>query len=358
MKRFRPQQCLAKAARLSATLPVLITIFFTWTASVAYSAPSSNYTERVRHAMIELDSLQSSEPAEREQATEAIFAKVASLLPPNESVETSGGIIKVDNRWLHESLNSYRKLGSNDPARTAFLGRIVEQLEALNESLGSTSLNSSQTQSKDEAKSRLAGILARPEYLNEEASEDALSRVLRRLRQWLSDLVPRPKPLSTASGLLITRIAEVIIAVLSLGLLAFLIAKLWPYFARRSGRRRLVDGAGARIVLGERIREDQSSADLLSEAEALARAGDIRGAIRKAYIALLCEMGDRKLISLAPHKTNRDYLKAVKDRPLFGAVLPLTNTFEAHWYGFFPASETDWQSFKSLFEQARSQMPA
>jgi hypothetical protein len=71
------------------------------------------------------------------------------------------------------------------------------------------------------------------------------------------------------------------------------------------GRRKKKKKREARIILGERLEPDQTSADLLAQADALARNGDLRSAIRKAYIALLCELGDRKLISIAQSKTNR-----------------------------------------------------
>jgi hypothetical protein len=48
----------------------------------------------------------------------------------------------------------------------------------------------------------------------------------------------------------------------------------------------------ARIVLGERLEPDQTAADLLAQAEA-GSSRQLRAAIRKAYIALLCELGDR-----------------------------------------------------------------
>jgi hypothetical protein len=99
-------------------------------------------------------------------------------------------------------------------------------------------------------------------------------------------------------------------------------------------------------VLGESVAADETAADLLTEAERLARAGDLRGAMRKAYIAVLCELGDRKILRLAPHKTNRDYLRALSDNArLFQTVQPLTNAYERHWYGLIPASETDWREF-------------
>ena len=103
-------------------------------------------------------------------------------------------------------------------------------------------------------------------------------------------------------------------------------------------------------MLGERLEADQTASDLLDEAEGLARAGELRGAIRKAYVALLCELGDRGVVRLAQHKTNRDYLDAVRRaaRPrLYTEMLPLTSDFELHWYGLRAASDADWQSFKT-----------
>ena len=107
----------------------------------------------------------------------------------------------------------------------------------------------------------------------------------------------------------------------------------------------------ARIVLGERLEADQTAADLLAQAEILAREGNLRAAIRKAYIALLCELGDRKIISLAQHKTNRDYLNSVRDKAsLYASMRKLTSRFELHWYGFVPANENDWNEFRADYK--------
>lgn len=89
---------------------------------------------------------------------------------------------------------------------------------------------------------------------------------------------------------------------------------------------------------------------MLAEAEALAREGQIRAAIRKTYIALLVELGDRKILSLAQHKTNRDYLRALSNNPsLYGNMRGLTDSFERHWYGFAETSPNDWQMFKAAY---------
>ena len=105
--------------------------------------------------------------------------------------------------------------------------------------------------------------------------------------------------------------------------------------------------------MGERLEPDQSAIDLLTEAELLARRGELRAAIRKAYIALLLELGERKIIRLAQYKTNRDYLRAVREfEPLYGNVKQLTDSFERHWYGFASASEDDWVAFRIGYKQA------
>ena len=149
----------------------------------------------------------------------------------------------------------------------------------------------------------------------------------------------------------LSSVAQVVVIGVSVAAIVFLIWKFAPRYLRN--RRKKKTKRGARIVLGERLEPDQTSADLLAQAEALARSGDLRAAIRKAYIALLCELGDRKLISLAQHKTNRDYLSSVREREsLYASMRKLTNSFEVHWYGLFPAGENDWNEFRKGYLQA------
>jgi hypothetical protein len=79
----------------------------------------------------------------------------------------------------------------------------------------------------------------------------------------------------------------------------------------------------------------------------------LRGAIRKGYIAFLCELSDRKIIGLSQHKTNRDYLRDVRKKDdLYENMSGLTNNYERHWYGFDAAEEKDWEEFKVRYKQA------
>jgi len=69
------------------------------------------------------------------------------------------------------------------------------------------------------------------------------------------------------------------------------------------------------------------------------------------------ELGDRKLISLAHHKTNRDYLHSVRSIPeLHSQMRGLTDSFERHWYGFASASDADWTNFRARYKQALQEL--
>ncbi|MCA1818264.1 MAG: DUF4129 domain-containing protein, partial [Acidobacteria bacterium] len=212
----------------------------------------------------------------------------------------------------------------------------------------------SRARDKEADKGRLQTILRRPEY-NEQASKGgALARLWEEIVKLLKRLIPQTKPMQPGAAGALSLVARVFIYALAAAVIVFVIWRFGPnLWSRFSTRRRRTREREARVVLGETLAPDQSSADLFADAERLARAGDLRAAIRKAYVAVLCELGDRKLIRLARHKTNRDYLNGVRDRAeLYTALRPLTLNFERHWYGFAPASPSDWDEYRTLCEQA------
>lgn len=142
-------------------------------------------------------------------------------------------------------------------------------------------------------------------------------------------------------------VAQYILIGLIVLVLGFVAYKLMPLLAP-GFRRKSPEAFESRIILGETIDADVSSNDLFGDAERLAREGDVRGAIRKGYIGLLCEMSDRKLIGLARHKTNRDYLRDVRPRrEIHDRMTGLTGSFERHWYGAQAADGEDWEDFRS-----------
>src|SRR5256885_3916068 len=225
--------------------------------------------------------------------------------------------------------------------------RVAERLRAVEERLKEIDKAKTTASAKDASKGRLAEILRRPEYIQTAPESSALDRLLERFFRWLGSLFPQAKPIQPGGSPIISGIAQLLVVGLSVAAIGLLVWRYGPRFIRGRKKKKKAKRE-ARIVLGERLEEDQTSADLLAQAETLARNGDLRAAIRKAYIALLCELGDRKIVSLAQHKTNRDYLNSVRERGrLYSSMRQLTTSFELHWYGFQPAAESDWNEFRA-----------
>lgn len=206
------------------------------------------------------------------------------------------------------------------------------------------------TRDKEAEKAKMNEILHRDEFSKKPPEESAIERFF----NWLFNQEPQKKePQKQIKP--ITPLAQVIqylVIGIAFAAIAFVLWKLVPRFLRRE-RKAKKEKRKPRVILGEKLEEDQTSADLLAEADKLARAGDIRGAIRKGYIALLCELGDRKVLSLEQYKTNRDYLRDVRTRiMLYATMEQMTNTFERHWYGFEPTNESDWNNFRNNYQQA------
>lgn len=355
----------AAAARRFASLLLWSLAFAHVSGLTAAAAPLADYRARVRQAIKVVDAMvySADEEAEGEEADEAApyfaasIAEVRRLLPPNEQVEGAGTTTVVNNAWLHSLLDDYQKKagGISAAERAASLSLIADRLNALEARLAETEAASQAAptaRDKDAEKGKLATILRGKEYNREAAEGGALQRLLEQIADAISSLFPNVKPLRPAGAGRPSLVLQVVVFALALAVIFYIV---WKFWVRRRDRIKPVAPKAARVVLGERIEADQTASDLLTEAELLAREGDLRGAIRKAYVALLCELGDRKIIRLAQHKTNRDYLRdARRDATpqLYEEMRPLTNNFERHWYGLEEADQSDWADFRTRCRQA------
>lgn len=327
-----------------------ITLVFAF-AIVTNAATFSDYRTRLSQAASVIQQLETPDyyTEDSRQSAELVdnaLTRLRQLLPETENVTVNNQTIEVDNRWFHKALAEYEKKRRSGVHNAELIHSTREELRALiqrlDEMKGGAAAND-----KDANKARLAEILRRPEYDKTVVQESALERLWNQFMRWLAKLFPKMKPFQPGTARSLSRIAQVIVIGLSVLLIAFLIWRFLPRYLRNRRSRKKTKTREPRIVLGERLEPDQTAADLLEQAEALARAGDLRSAIRKAYIALLCELGDRKVISLAQHKTNRDYLMSVRSRSaLYESMRKLTFSFERHWYGFVPPAPIDWDEFR------------
>ena len=323
-------------------------------AGVLRAAPLSDYLTRVSSAITLIEEVRGvyehgSSRSSPEQVVAGNLALVRQRLPAKETIKLDGQTISVDNSWLYQALSDFEK-STNSNDRQEAIARIAERLQAIHEHLQELQKATiAAGTDKDSEKGHLAEILRRPEYVHTASEGSALERLLDRFLRWLNKLMPHPKPIHPGGSRFVSGVAQIVVVALCLGAIALIIWRFGPRLM--SGRRKTKTKREARIVLGERLEADQTAADLLAQAEILAREGNLRAAIRKAYIALLCELGDRKIISLAQHKTNRDYLNSVRDKAsLYASMRKLTSSFELHWYGFVPANENDWNEFRAGYK--------
>jgi hypothetical protein len=315
--------------------------------------PLGEYSSRIQRAVTTLYELWGGEDNETVEGyagrARIAFDKVRMLVPSDATIEWEGGRVTVNNSWLGEELKNYERLPASDSQRGNMLARINQRLVALEERLNELDGQNKSTapSTKEQEKARLEAILRREEY-GEKPPEKSLWE---RFKEWLDNLFPNRNPLQPGQSSWMSLVAMIVIFGLAAGVLAYVVWKFLPFFGRKDAGLKLEKG-GARVVLGEHLAPDQTSADLFNEAEALARKGELRAAIRKGYIALLCELGDRQVLTLAQHKTNHDYLRAVREkRPLLNEMQKLTASYENHWYGLVPATPNDWTTFRSGYQQ-------
>lgn len=331
-------------------LLILLTAFFS---TISMAASVDDYQKRIRSARSGIETLLGNIAAEEAgesvtEPTNEIFDAIRELIPAHESIDTGQGSIETANQWFHEKLEAAR--AEADPAKRAvILSEINERLAGIGSKLEELKSSSADPRSKDEDKRKLAEILDREEYQKPAQQQESqasqwIRDFLKWMESWFPDLQTAPGT-SNRFGAFASILQYVLIGLIIL-IAGFIIYKLARSFLpglRRQG----LEVDPDRVILGERIADDLSSADLFRDADRLAREGDLRGAIRKSYIALLCELHERKLIGLARHKTNRDYLRDVRSRKdIYRNMTNVTGSFERHWYGGQNAETSDWEEFR------------
>lgn len=323
-------------------------------AGLVAAATPEDYKKRVESARFTTEQLLSSLDATAKEEESELVTEIERELPASETIEWPGGSVVTDNSWLAARLKAFTE-ETNRSTRGAILSEISERLLAISESTGELQKAVAGDRSKDQDKQKLSEILLREEYQKPQVKEESLfAKWWREFLEWLARVFPQPeKAPSVPSGFGSLQFGlQILLYALVIGLVGFFIYKFAPFlFTRFGGKTRTKKED--RVILGERIGADESAADLFSQAEQLARDGNLRGAIRKGYVALLCDLSDRKIVRLARHKTNRDYLRDVrKNDGLFENMTGLTRNFESNWYGLRTAEQTDWEDFRSLYKQA------
>ncbi len=355
----RKRQTTTSSARLAA-LVVFCVLLFLQPATV-FAIGLAQYREKLSEATESLETiLYPDENASIDENAEFDANTIKNIRASFSSIiklENSGQSIEPDHKWLFERLDSLEKVLREPKPRDAITSEIIDRLDAISARISELENSTAAASTKDENKRRLDEILNRPEYAKapEEKQENVFQRWWRQFWEWLRSILPQSKPIAPNldQGIRpISFLLQILVYVVVVGLIGFLLYRFLPGFVRRF-RNREDEDEGIRIILGETLSDDQSSQSLFSEAEEFARKGNLRAAIRKGYIACLCELSDRRVLRLSRHKTNGDYLRDVRKRESLHRDLDLlTRSFEKHWYGTEVVSENEWLGFRENYSRA------
>jgi hypothetical protein len=309
---------------------------------------AGDYANRLDRAERAVD-----EAIERNTPASELAPTVKSLLPASEEVEFNGAITRVDNTWLHEGVDKVVRNSEGEAERRhSMLSEISDRLARLRQSV--IAAQKAEDRALDEQRARLDGILARPEYQPEEKRESTIARWIRQIKDFIYRLLIKLFGGSSAreprsAGGLVT-VLRALIFLFVIAVLIFGAVKLARRFQTR--KKPAANEAETREALGEEIAEDATAADLFAMASEMARQGEYRKAIRRAYIALLCEFDQRGKLRLGRSKTNRDYLEAMRsEQRIYPTFSVMTNAFEHAWYGQARATEEEFQNFVMLYQE-------
>ncbi len=79
-----------------------------------------------------------------------------------------------------------------------------------------------------------------------------------------------------------------------------------------------------------------------------------RYAIRLNYLRLLKILSDKQIINWKPEKTNREYLKEIKQHSLTRSVSVVTNDFENIWYGGYDIDKDNYSYLIARYKDVNS----
>lgn len=281
--------------------------------------------------------------------------ELKKLIPKSETIVTPYGEMNAENEWIYTELDAIAA-AEQASTRSDRFSNISRRLNAIRSAIAELKTAPQSSATKDQTKQKLDEILKREEFQKiQEKEKSAFAKTWDRFIKWLESMMPEVGFAPSSAPMISTGIAQFlqILIYLILGsLAAFALYRIAKYFGFDRERQKK-EIAEDRVILGEKIARDQTPRGLFGEAEALAADGDLRGAIRKGYIAYLFHLGEKRIIRLAGNKTNRDYLRdANSDASLTEDMRGLTVSYEKNWYGNAVSQPDDWDDFRTSYLNA------
>jgi hypothetical protein len=174
-----------------------------------------------------------------------------------------------------------------------------------------------------------------------EKALDAVMRFLRKIADWIDRHFPEHEqgPLDTRDWLTPAQILLFAVLAAAASTLAILLFRLWK--RRKQPHSEIVAQAtplSADILKEDTLADERPSEEWMDLARQFMEQGEWRLAIRAMFLACLAHLARRGHLTIAKHKSNREYLSELERRAhdlpiMLSAFTENTRTLEQIWYG-------------------------
>ena len=181
------------------------------------------------------------------------------------------------------------------------------------------------------------------DYTTTKPKESFLKKLFRKIGQWLDSVLGTSiSATNSFTEVILKLLGILLIAFLAYLLIRYLVGKDGNFFFTKRNKKLNIDDAN----LHENIHEINFPTTI-SQFESQK---DFRNAVRYRFLFTLKKLNDKQLIEWNPEKTNKDYVKELSKTAHNKDFGRLSTIFDYVWYGEFDINESDYQYFRSTFE--------
>jgi hypothetical protein len=296
--------------------------------------PASGEVSPAGNAELDLQSYQHalSRIEEASKSTSEI-REVRRSLPGSWTVKEDGRVYHVPTREISDALAQIE----HDPKKTAIAAQLKARLRAMQQHAAALALPSSGLKAS-ETEAKLAKILEGAEFQSA-AGPSNWDLLWARITRWIFEHIIRLLRLLHIREKTGNMIAWGVIFAAVVLLFYVVYVRLWK--------------AAKAVRFKAEVEPTISDArQWAQEALAAAERGDYREAIHCAYWASVARLEDIRILPKDRSRTPRESLRLLEQHPREkGGLETITRTFELIWYGFRPASATEWAGAKEQMEK-------
>lgn len=188
-------------------------------------------------------------------------------------------------------------------------------------------------------------------YTTIKPHESLWDRIMRKMGRVLESIFGKmdSQKASNYTEIVLRILGIIIVGFLLYFLIRYLVSKDGNlFFSKRNKKINISEGD-----IHENIHENIHEINFPETIAKYEREKDFRSAVRYRFLQVLKNLSDQKLIDWNIEKTNKDYVKELKDETRKQNFKELAYIFAYVWYGEFKINEEDYQQFKNKFENSK-----